>query len=340
MNLKQIIKKQIFIIAEIGNNHNGSVKTAKKLIDVAKHAGADAVKFQTFKGTDIVTPQVLSSEYADWKISKYKYWYQFLDSIALPFDKHREVFDYAKRQGIIPFSTPTSIHSVKFLESLNVPFYKIASMDVTNIPLLKAIKKTNKPVIMSTGMSLEKEITQAISILDTQKVILMHCISDYPLKLENANLNTIPWLKDKYKCLVGFSDHSIGHDLVIAAIACGAKIIEKHITLNRKSSKKAEHHFALLPSEFEKLVEKIKLIESALGKKMLFRSNTEIKLAKKAKRSLHINKNLKSGNILRKEDISILRPNNGALPAELNDFIGKKLKKNKSIWNPLKRSDI
>lgn len=340
MNIVEQIKKKIFIVAEIGNNHNGSINNAKKLVDVAVASGADAVKFQTFRGRDIVAPNVLADDYPGWDVKEYKYWYEFLDSIALPFDKHEEIFEYARKKNILPFSTPTSSSAVDLLETLNVQLYKIASMDVTNVQLLKKVASTGKYVIMSTGMAEEKEIDDAVNCFDPGKLILMHCISDYPLNYRNANLKTIIKLKNKYGIPVGFSDHSLGFNLSVMAIACGARIIEKHITLSRNSIKKAEHHFSLLPEEFRDFIIQIRDAEIALGSTKIVRSIQEKKFRLKARRSLHLNKNLRAADVLKTEDIDIVRPANGATPGSFDFFIGKKLKRYKKAWDPLNKGDV
>jgi len=340
MNLFDIISDKIFIIAEIGNNHNGNIETAKRLIDVAVESGVDAVKFQTCRGTDIITPNILSSEYPDWDVTDYKYWSDFIDSIALPLNKHKEVFDYAKKKGIIPFSTPTSIAIVDFLDELRVPFYKIASMDITNVQLLEKVASKNKPVIMSTGMAEENDIENAVKFFDINKLVLLHCVSDYPLVYSSANLRSINWLQKRFNCPVGFSDHSLGYDLALAAVALGARVIEQHITLDRNSPQKAEHHFALEPDELKILVKKIKQIEAALGKEEIVISTTEKNLRTKVLRSMHVNNDLKEGHILTEEDIAIVRPNDGIEPKYYKDVLGRKLKKNKKSWNPLTKEDI
>lgn len=340
MDFMTYLHKRIFITAEIGNNHNGNIDTAKKLIDAASEAGVDAVKFQTFRGTDIVAPNILSSEYPGWAVSEYTYWHEFLDSIALPLEKHREVFSYAQGKELFVFSTPTSPAMVDFLEGLAVPVYKIASMDMTNIFLLQRIAQTHKPVILSTGMASDREIEKAASFFDPQKLVILHCVSDYPLDYINANLRTIPYLHKKFGCLVGFSDHSLGCELSLAAVACGARFIEKHITLDRHSSLKAEHHFSLEPDELKAFVKKIREIESALGKEEIVRSDKEVELARKARRSLHVNKPLSRGHVLREEDIAVVRPANGEAPEEFLFFIGRRISRDKSIWEPLKKEDV
>ena len=330
----------VFIIAEIGNNHNGNKETARKLIDIAAEAGVDAVKFQTFRGIDITIPGVKANEYKGWNAEGFEYWYQFLDSIALPLEHHKEVFEYANNKGLIAFSSPSSPYTVDFLEKLDVPCYKIASMDLTNVQLLKTVASTGKPVILSTGMGNDEEINIAIQILRNNELVLLHCISDYPTKPENVNLMAIKYLKNTFKVEVGLSDHSIQNEFAIGAVVLGASIIEKHITYNRNALEKAEHHFSLEPKELNELVISIRTVEKGLGEEKLIRSDNE-KLNKfKFRRSLHVNKNLPKGHVLQAEDVVILRPNDGEAPQEYNYFIGQQLKVTLKQWDPLTKKSI
>jgi N,N'-diacetyllegionaminate synthase len=334
------LRKAVFIIGEIGNNHNGKKETAKQLIDIAAAAGVDAVKFQTFRGQDIVTPQVKASEYPGWDTGQFEYWYQFLDTIALPLEDHREVFAYATAKGVLPFSTPTSVGIVDFLEELGTPLYKIASMDVTNIQLLSKVAATGKPVILSTGMSTEDEIAKAVAIFEKNQFVLLHCISDYPADPKQSNLLSIPYLKEKFGVPVGYSDHTLTNETAGLAVALGARVIEKHYTYNRHTPEKAEHHFSLEPDELIDLVETVQLAEAAMGSYQLYRSPSELENRGKYRRSLHVNKDLPAGSKLTAADIVVLRPNNGAQPEEYDLFEGRELKTAKKAWEPLVLTDI
>ena len=339
-NLVAQLQKEVFIIGEIGNNHNGNKETAKQLIDIAYEAGIHAVKFQTFRGQDIVTPQVKASEYPGWDTGQFEYWYQFLDTIALPLEDHKEVFDYAISKGVIPFSTPTSVEIVDFLEQLETPFYKIASMDVTNIQLLRKVAATGKPVILSTGMSTEAEIAKAVAIFAKNQFVLLHCISDYPADPAQSNLLSIPFLKQTFGVEVGYSDHTLTNETAGLAVALGARVIEKHFTYDRHTPEKAEHHFSLEPSELKNLVQTVRLAESALGTFQLYRSPTELENRGKYRRSLHVNKDLPAGAKLTASDILVLRPNNGGQPEDYDQFENGMLKVAKSAWEPLFLTDI
>jgi len=340
MDLLDRIKESVFIIGEIGNNHNGKLETAIKLIDIAAEANVDAVKFQTFRGIDIVTPKVKADAYKGWSPKGFTYWYEFLDSIALPLEDHKEVFEYAKSKLIIPFSTPTSTEIVDFLEGLDVELYKIASMDITNVKLLKKVASTGKPVIFSTGMSTEEEIDKAVNIFKNNQTVILHCISDYPTKISDANLLSIQYLKERFRSGIGFSDHTLSHDLAALAVAAGARVIEKHMTYDRNAPEVAEHHVSLEPEELKALVKAVRNAELALGSFKLCRSAAEEETRQKSRRSLHVNRSMSAGEVLSDNDISILRPNDGAQPEDYELFVGKPLKNNLEAWSPLTMEDI
>lgn len=340
ISLKEITGRSVFIIAEIGNNHNGSKDTAKKLIDIAGEAGVDAVKFQTFTGLDIVSPKVKASEYPGWDVKHFEYWYQFIDSIALPLKDHAEVYQYAAEKGLIPFSTPTSVKMVDFLESIDNSIYKIASMDITNIPLLKRVAATGKPVILSTGMSDEDELIKAVEIFSNNELAVLHCISDYPVQPENVNLLSVKYITDRYKVISGLSDHAVTNEFAAGAVALGGRIIEKHITVSRQAKEKAEHHFSLEPAELKSLVQSIRNMEKGLGTQQWYRSPAEAENKTKYRRSLHLNKDKKAGEIITPEDISVVRPALGDPSADFDLFIGKKLTKDVAAWTGLRKKDI
>lgn len=335
-----LANNKTFIIAEIGNNHNGSVDTAKNLIDIAAEAGVDAVKFQTFRGRDIVSPTVKANEYKGWVAKGFDYWVDFLDTIALPLEDHKEVYDYAYQKGVIPFSTPTSPDIVDFLESIDNPIYKIASMDLTNVQLLRKVANTRKPVILSTGMGSEEEIERAIAIFKNNELVVLHCVSDYPTKPEDANLLSVKYLNEKFGVYTGLSDHSVSNEFAIGSVVLGAKVIEKHITYNRQAPELAEHHFALEPDELKNLVASVRIIEKGIGQNQLVRSENEIKNKLKFRRSLLVNKDMKKGTIITEEDISILRPNVGDAPELFDYFIGKTLTCDTEAWQGLNKNIV
>jgi N,N'-diacetyllegionaminate synthase len=340
ISLKSITEKSVFIIAEIGNNHNGSRQTAIDLIEIAANAGVNAVKFQTFMGRDIVSPLVKANEYADWEVGGFDFWYEFLDTLALPLEDHKEVFDYARKRGLIPFSTPTSDKIVDFLESIDNEIYKIASMDVNNIQLLRKVALTHKPVILSTGMATDDEIQTAIDIFSNNELAILHCVSDYPTRPEKANLLALSHIAESYGVITGLSDHSLSNAFAIGAVALGGRVIEKHITYSRNAVEKAEHHFALEPDELTKLVIDIRNLEKGLGAKALVRSESELGNKQKYRRGLHLNKSKRAGETINGSDISVVRPVIGATASEYEFFLGKILKRNVDAWTGLRKEDL
>jgi sialic acid synthase SpsE len=330
-------KESVFIIAEIGNNHDGDVERAIELVDIAAEAGVDAVKFQSFRGLDIVSPHVTAKEYDGWAVEEYEYWHEFLDSIALPLEAHREVFNHAINRGLVPFSTPTSPAIVDFLEELDVSLYKLASMDLTNVPLIRRLAATGKPILFSTGMAEIQEVEWALNACRDNETVMLHCISDYPTLPENANLRAIEFLQETFGGPVGLSDHAVTNEFALGAVAMGARVVEKHITYSRASQHKAEHHFALEPAELSSLVQSIRALEAGLGEKSMKRSPSELVNRKKFRRGLHLNTRLKKGERLEPQHISVVRPNTGDNPGNFEFYLNKRLKLDTDAWTPLTR---
>ena len=298
-----------YIIAEIGNNHNGSIKRCLKLIKAASMSGANAVKLQSFTGLDIISPKVLSSFYPEWNSMGFEYWYQYADSIALPISDHQIAIDYAHELNLEFVTTPVNPRITELLEKLNgIDKYKVASMDLNNFGLLKAMSQTKKDIIISTGMGTLKEISKALKILNKNNVSILHCVSDYPLNPKDAFLNNIKILKETFpNNLIGFSDHSLDHELAIASVIIGAEIIEKHFTINRKDPNAAEHHFSMEPKEFLKMVDWIKTIKHNLENKKWSRSLNELNEAKTiSRRSFHYVKNFPKGYKINEKDIKVI----------------------------------
>ena len=327
-----------FIIAEIGMNHDGNKDKAKQLIQVASDAGVDAVKFQTFKATDIINP-TLPSDYDPQEPvpKKYKFFYQYIEQYELPYDWHDELIKYSQKNGVIFISTPCSIKAVRFL-STKIPAFKVASMDLNNIVLLKEIGQQKKPVILSTGIGSLSEIERAVMTLrdnGASDVAILHCISNYPAKPEELNLKNIPMLKKAFNLPVGFSDHSTGIVSAIVAVSLGACIIEKHITLSRNTPG-PDHYFALEPHELKDFVQYIRNAQSSLGKSTRKLGTDEILKKSTYRRSLLTSKDLKAGHRLKREDIVIIRPGTGIDPFEILKVEGMILKKDLSAYTPLK----
>ncbi|MDH5523661.1 MAG: N-acetylneuraminate synthase family protein [Desulfobulbaceae bacterium] len=331
-----------YIIAEIGNNHNGSVDKAVELINKAAEAGADAVKFQSFRGLDIVTPKVRADEYPGWNVSGYEYWYQFLDSIALPLADHQKVIDHAHDCGLDFITTPVSPAIVDLLERMTgIDTYKVASMDLNNFGLLHAIAATDKKVILSTGMGALSEVDRAVDILGKDDLSILHCVSDYPLEPSNAALNNLNVLKERFpRGQVGFSDHSLGHELIIAAVAMGARVIEKHVTLDRNDPSPAEHHFALEPDEFAAMIKWVRSIDENLSISSWQRSSNEGEGRLKFRRSFHYNRDLPSGQVVDEDDLLFTRPGDGIGYEDLSSLVGRPLCEKREAFAPCLISDV
>ncbi|MDX4026205.1 N-acetylneuraminate synthase family protein [Aliarcobacter skirrowii] len=318
-----------FIVAEVGANHNGDLELAKKSIDAAVECGVDAVKFQTY-----TTEELLSHKEAIVTIGQNGEITQTLkelfDNVTLKREIHKEIYDYAKSKGLICFSTPFSVEGVAFLEELDNPIYKIASSDVNYVDMLEVIGATKKPVFLSTGKCTLPEMDMAIELLQksgTTNLCLLHCVANYPSKMENMNLNVIKTLKQMYpECIIGFSDHSLGITASLGAVCFGAKIIEKHFTID-KNLEGPDHWFSMDPTDMKNLVTGIRDLEVAFGTQRKFLAQNEIPEKYWATRSLHINKDLNAGDIITKEDLNMLRPGYGISPFDRDKVIGIKLEK-------------
>jgi N,N'-diacetyllegionaminate synthase len=317
--------KKTFLIAEIGNNHEGSYKNAIKLIDEAKVSGADAVKFQTFDTEDFI------NKFEAKRFAKLK-------SFELSKEDFKKLSIYSKKKGLKFISTPFDMGSAKFLSKL-VDVFKISSGDNNFYELIKFCASFKKPLIISTGMLNFLEIKNILKLLDKikfprKKLAFLHCVSDYPVEDKEANLLSIKYLKDKLPVTIGYSDHVIGDESCIVAASFGAKIIEKHFTLKNNFSNFRDHLLSLNPEDMKKMVIKIRKVESMLGsyKKMI--SKNELKNFKLMRRSLYFTQDIHKGTILKKKHFKIVRPFKKFGPQDIKKFLGKKLKKN------VKDSDI
>ncbi|QXM05180.1 N-acetylneuraminate synthase family protein [Crassaminicella indica] len=317
-----------FIIGEIGSNHNQDLNTAYRLIDMACEAGVDAVKFQTLKPNDIAKMDTPANVYGEAEFTKgKKYWHEVLNDIVMPYEWHKELFQYAKLKGLIVFSTPESIEAVDLLEELEVPVYKIASMDIGYKQLLERIGKTNKPVILSSGIASVKDIFDAIEILrknGTNEIALLHCVSDYPPKYDYMSLEMINYYKNTFNIPIGLSDHCEDNLLDGVAVALGAKIIEKHITLDKRNPG-PDHSFALDKKGLKNLVQTVRNVEKAIPiNEKLFESKNRKK--ELYGRSIICIKSKKAGEQILLKDIDFKRPGNGITPKDVEKIIGLTLK--------------
>ncbi len=331
-----MINKYPFLIAEISANHAGSLNKAKRLIDISKNVGADAVKLQTFDA-DMMT---LNSKDKDFIIQDgiwkgYKLW-DLYDKAKTPLEWHRELFRYAKKMKIKIFSSPFSEKSVDFLEKLNCPAYKIASFEMCDLTLIKHIARKKKPVIISTGtqsLNNVELVNKYVKKYGIKDYSFLYCVSKYPSKIEDFNLNNIKILKDKLKCKVGLSDHSVGPEIARAAVFVGAEIIEKHINLD-KNGESLDSKFSSNQKDFIELRHEIDSAYNLLGKKHFFISKKE-KQNKIFRRSIYSIKDIKKGEIFTRHNIKRIRPGKGLSPLYFGKLINLKspinIKKNKPI---------
>tara|TARA_B100000945_G_C20391593_1_gene602538 strand:- start:442 stop:1467 length:1026 start_codon:yes stop_codon:yes gene_type:complete len=329
--------KPPFLIAEISANHCGNYQLAKKLIRCAKNNGADAVKIQTYTA-DTMT---IKSKKKYFKIKNglwkgYSLW-DLYNKAHTPLDWHKKLFSYAKKIGITIFSTPFDETAVDFLEKLKCPFYKVASFEMTDLTLIKKIASTKKPMIISTGMASVKQIELTYKTAKNngaKNISLLYCVSNYPSEIKDFNLNNIKFLKKKFKCKVGLSDHSIDNKVAITAIAAGAEIVEKHIALDGQKNG-LDIKFSLKGKKIKEFKNDIKIAYDLLGKKQFYRNKSEEK-SKLFKRSIFIVKNIKKGEKFSTENIKRIRPGHGLEPKYYERILGKKSPKNLSKGNPLR----
>tara|TARA_X000000950_G_C13840296_1_gene629928 strand:+ start:359 stop:1438 length:1080 start_codon:yes stop_codon:yes gene_type:complete len=343
-------KNKPFFIAEISSNHNGKIENAINLIKQAKLYGADAVKLQTYKPSTMT----IKSKKKFFKIKKglwkgYSLW-SLYKKAHTPYEWHGKLFKLANKIGIKIFSTPFDESAVDLLEKLNCPFYKIASFEMTDIPLIKKVAQTKKPMIISTGMANLEEIEYSYNKAKeygAKKIVLLYCVSNYPSKINDFNLNNIKILKKKFNCEVGFSDHSIDNKIAISAVSAGATVVEKHIGL--KNVKALDFDFSISGkniSDFkndinnlQKISKQDLLYKKLLGKVKFFRNKSEDK-SKIFRRSIFIVKNIKKGGIINEQNTRIIRPGFGISPIYYEDIIGKKTKFKLEKGEPLTKSLI
>lgn len=318
-----------FIIAEMSGNHNQSLERALEIVDAVAKTGAHAIKLQTYTA-DTMTLDLKEREFfisdnkSPWKGQSL---YDLYKIAHTPWDWHQPIFDHAKKLGLICFSTPFDDTSVDFLEKHGLPAYKIASFENTDIHLIQRVASTGKPLIISTGMATLEELDESVDTArkaGCKDLTLLKCTSTYPATPENSNLLTIPYLRDRYGCEVGLSDHTLGIGVAVASIALGATVIEKHFTL-RRADGGVDSAFSMEPAEMKELVEETGRVWQALGK--AFIGPTEAEMSSITfRRSLYIVKDLKAGDILTKENVRAIRPGLGLPPKHLNQVLGKKIK--------------
>ncbi|HEB9346054.1 TPA: N,N'-diacetyllegionaminate synthase [Campylobacter coli] len=323
--------KKALIIAEAGVNHNGDLNLAKKLIEVAAKSGADFVKFQSFKAELCVSKNAKKAAYQLETTAKDESQLEMIKKLELDFNTHQLLISHAKQCGIAFLSTPFDMESIELLDDLGLEIFKIPSGEITNLPYLKKIAKLNKKIILSTGMSNLGEIETALEILckeGTQRanITLLHCTTEYPAPFDEVNLKAMQTLKNAFNLNVGYSDHTKGIHISLAAIALGASVIEKHFTLDKNMSG-PDHKASLEPDELQELCTKIREIESALGDGIKQASKSERKNIEIARKSLVAKKKIKKGEIFSEENLTTKRPASGISAMRYDEYLGKKASK-------------
>ena len=322
-------KDKVFIIAEAGVNHNGKLTLAKKLVDAAKQAGADAVKFQTFKTENLVSGQAPLAVYQkNNKQNRAKNQRELIKALELPFGEFIKLKNHCDRKKILFLSTPFDFESADFLEKLGISFYKIPSGDIDNLPFLQHIAQKRIPIILSTGMSYLKEVKEAVNAIyktGNRDLALLHCTTEYPTPFHEVNLKAIDTLKKIFNVPVGYSDHTLGIEVAVAAAARGSRIIEKHITLDH-NMKGPDHKASLEPSQFQAMVGSIRHIEAALGNGIKAPTASEKKNIPVARKSLVALERIEKGEKTTYRKISFKRPGSGISPKELHRVIGRTAK--------------
>ena len=324
-------EERVFIIAEAGVNHNGSVKIAKKLIDAAVKAGADAVKFQTFKAKSVVSRYAPKAEYQKRSGGKDETQFEMLKKLELEIDVHRELIKYCKKKKIVFLSSPFDLDSIDLLAELGLEIFKIPSGEITNLPYLNKIGSLNKKVIMSTGMADLKEIKEALDILISsgtgkQNIVLLHCNTAYPTPSEDVNLKAMFTINKAFKVKVGYSDHTLGIEIPIAAVALGASVIEKHFTLD-KNMEGPDHKASLEPSELKALVSAVRNVEKALGNGIKKSTKSEEENKNIVRKSIVAKINIPKGVRITDSMLDIKRPGTGLEPKALSRVVGRKTKR-------------
>lgn len=337
---------RVLIIAEAGVNHNGDLSIAKKLIEAAADAGADYVKFQTFKAENLVTKSAHKAAYQVKNINDGdNSQFQMLKNLEMPYDWHFELRDYANSLEIKFLSTGFDEESIDFLCELGIDIFKIPSGEITNRPYLNHIAKKGKEVIFSTGMANMQEVLDAMNVLiqegiEKDRITILHCNTEYPTPMKDVNLKAMNSIGEILGVQVGYSDHTLGIEVPIAAVALGAKVIEKHFTLD-KSMPGPDHIASLDPSELKNMIQAIRNIESAMaGTGIKEPSQSELNNIAVVRKSLHFRKDLFAGHIINSEDLIALRPGFGVSPMQIDYYIGKKLNQNVDAFSMIENTQF
>lgn len=334
--------QKTYCIAEIGVNHNGSIDLAKESIQKAKESGADAVKFQTFSADTLVANGTPKVEYQKQTTNSSETHYEMLKKLELSKENHNDLFSFCKKNEIDFLSTPYDVDSAKFLNQLGVKLFKTASADIIDYQLQSYVASTNKPSIIATGMASIDEIGNAINIYkenNNSNYIILHCVSNYPCSDESLNMKSIHTIAKNFKCPIGYSDHSIGNLAAIIAVSYGAKVIEKHFTVD-KALPGPDHKASSTPQEFKELVSDIRRAEKMLGSSNKKMQEEELQMSQVSRKSIFLSRNLKKDSIINVSDLLFMRPGDGILANQIENVCGMKLNKDlgknhKLLWDDL-----
>ena len=335
LNIK--LDNSVFIVAEMSANHMQDKDRAKRIIEEAAKAGADAIKIQTYL-PDTITVDCRGEEFMCTPGSPWegRNLYELYQTTYTPYEWHQDLFEYADKLGILLFSSPFDLGAIDLLEKCNSPIYKIASFEITDIPLIKKAAKTGKPIIMSTGLASLADIELAVNMcrsVGNDQIYLLKCVSEYPTPYEDINLRTLVNLKETFGCEVGLSDHTLSSSVAIAAVALGASIIEKHFTLSRED-KSADAVFSMEPEEFKQMVQEIRCVEKALGKVNYTLTERQLE-SRKRSRSLYIVEDVKKGECLNEKNMKSVRPGYGLHTKYYEDLLEKRVRQDLKKGTPL-----
>lgn len=325
-----MLDHQVTIIAEAGVNHNGSIELAKRMIDLASDAGVDYIKFQSFNAAKLVSEEARMADYQIRNTNKETSQYELLKQLELSHEQHYVLKDYCSKVGIQFLSTPFDFESILLLKELNINIGKIPSGEITNLPFIKKMSSSFKKIILSTGMATYDEVERALNIIrkegvDNDNITVLHCTSSYPTDFHDVNLNAMKSLGSRLGVRVGYSDHTLGIEVPIAAVALGAKVIEKHFTLDR-NMKGPDHKASLEPDELVNMVKAIRNIEVALGNEQKLPTEEEVLNRKVARKSIFISVDMKAGEIISIDCLDFKRPGTGISPMDIGSVIGRKCK--------------
>lgn len=326
--MKELLAGKVFIIAEAGVNHNGRVDLACRLVDVAKAAGADAVKFQTFVTEKSISRHAELAGYQKTHLSEVPGQFEMAKQLELTFEEFIRIKLYCDQQQLMFLSTPDEEDSLEFLCRLGVPIIKIGSGEITNFPFLRAIARKHRPSLLSTGVSDLQEVADAMKVFAAEghaRVALLHCVSQYPAPAEESNLRAMRTLRDTFGVPVGFSDHTLGTELAVAAVALGAQILEKHFTLD-KAMEGPDHQASLEPRELKALVQAIRRVESALGDGRKRPTPSELPNRDLIRKSLVARRTLKAGQVITPDDLILKKPGHGIPSRDWDQVVGRVLK--------------